>query len=179
MKFQKYLVLWILRKSRERERELIGLAMQRRVGHNATLTTQQNSQEEEDTVLTLELRPRRRIRWDNNVVDNERMNRKKSKSKYAVSLCASSIHTFHTFTNNTNQNAEYFIKRSHSVRVHLKRIVLQMNQLRVMTNGSIGIVAVVLVLAVEVVTIKLVTIKITSVILINKCVMRVASDRII
>ena len=63
--------------------------MQRRAGHNATLTTQQsNQEEEEDTVLTLELRPRRRIRWDNNVVDNERMNRKKSKSTCAsLSAC--------------------------------------------------------------------------------------------
>ena len=142
--------------------------MQRRAGHNATLTTQQSNQEEEeeDTVLTLELRPRRRIRWDNNVVDNERMNRKKSKSTCCVSFRVSSIHTTY---NNTNQNAEYFTKRSHLVRVHPKRIVLPMNQLRVMMNGSIGIVAVVVVLVVvEVVTIRLVIIKMASAILVNK-----------
>lgn len=141
--------------------------MQRRAGHNATLTTQQSNQEEEEhTVLTLELRPRRRIRWDNNVVDNERMNRKKSKSTCCVSFRVSSIHTTY---NNTNQNAEYFTRRSHLVRVHQKRIVLQMNQLRVMMNGSIGIVAVVVVLVVvEVVTIRLVIIKMASAILVNK-----------
>ena len=57
--------------------------MMRRSAPTTIIQTEEKREEEEDgTVLTLELIPRRHVIWDENVVDNENMNRKKSKSTY-------------------------------------------------------------------------------------------------
>ena len=136
---------------------------------NATLTTQQRNQEEEDTVLTLELRPRRRIQWDSNVVDNEHKNRKKSKSTCATQFfrCELFFSFFinDTHTHTTYQSVEYFIRRSHLVRVHLKkRIFLQMNRWTVMMKRSI-IVVIIMTISIKRIKVVVISIIVTAVII--------------
>jgi len=137
---------------------------------NATTTvTHDESKLDDDTVLMLELRPRRRVQWGDNVVDNEHMNRKKSKSTFFFSLPSYVERSFSHAIFLTQQNAEFFIKKRNLVSLHQKVIVLvQVNRLIVMTMMIIvGVIVMIMTIITTVVTIPIITIVVTIPIIIN------------